>query len=97
MSGFPARGEAEALAEYALGRALKGGAGGADVIYCASRGNALSLLDGEIEECAGGSAAGIGVRTIISDGRQGIAYGSRLDKASVGSLVEWSLHNALAS
>lgn len=97
MSGFPARGEAEALAEYALGRALKGGAGGADVIYCTSRGNALSLLDGEIEECAGGSAAGIGVRTIISDGRQGIAYGSRLDKASVGSLVEWSLHNALAS
>ena len=33
----------------------------------------------------------------MSDGRQGIAYGSRLDRDSVDSLVEWSLHNALAS
>lgn len=99
MSGapFPERGMAEALAEHALSRALKLGASGADVLYCAGCGSSLSLLDGEIEECSSGVSAGIGIRTIISDGRQGIASGSRLDAASVDALVEWSIHNARAS
>ena len=99
MSGTPfqKRGDVEALAEHALSRALQLGASGADVLCCSSCGSSLSLLDGEIEECSSGVSAGIGVRTIISDGRQGIASGSRLDAASVDALVEWSLHNARAS
>lgn len=89
--------EVEALAAHALDLAAKSGAWGADLLYSEGSGSGLTLKDGETEECASGSSAGIGIRTIMSDGRQGIAYGSRLDKASVDSLVEWSLHNALAS
>ena len=94
---FAERRDIEALAQHALDLALRGGASGADVLYSEGAGSALTLMDGEIEECASGSSAGIGIRTIMSDGRQGIAYGSRLDAASVDALVEWSLHNARAS
>ncbi|WP_303322930.1 PmbA/TldA family metallopeptidase, partial [Cloacibacillus evryensis] len=97
MIKFLPHDEVEALAAHALDLAAKSGAWGADLLYSEGSGSGLTLKDGETEECASGSSAGIGIRTIMSDGRQGIAYGSRLDKASVDSLVEWSLHNALAS
>lgn len=97
MTGFLSHEEVEALAAHALDAALRGGASGADVLYSEGCANGLTLKDGEIEESTSGSSAGLGVRTILADGRQGIAYGNRLDRASVDSLIEWSLHNARAS
>ena len=85
------RSEAESLADWALSEALRGGAWGADVLYSEGSGSDLSLLDGEVEECNDCFSAGLGVRTIMADGRQGIAYGNRLDRDSVKELVEWSL------
>ena len=67
------------------------------MLYSEGCANGLTLKDGEIEESTSGSSAGLGVRTILADGRQGIAYGNRLDRGSVDSLIEWSLHNARAS
>ena len=87
------RAEAEALADWALSEALRGGAWGADVLYSEGSGSDLSLLDGEVEECNDCFSAGLGVRTIMADGRHGIAYGNRLDRDSVKELVEWSLSN----
>ncbi|MEG2184900.1 MAG: TldD/PmbA family protein [Cloacibacillus sp.] len=97
MPAFMERGCVEALAAHALCAALKKGASGADVLYSEGSGCGLALKDGEIEECTSGTSSGLGIRTIFSDGRQGIAYGSRLDSASVDELVEWSLHNARLS
>ena len=97
MTGFLSHEEVEALAAHALDAALRGGASGADVLYSEGCANGLTLKDGEIEESTSGSSAGLGVRTILADGRQGIAYGNRLDRGSVDSLIEWSLHNARAS
>ncbi len=97
MNEFLPREEIEALASHALGAALRGGAAAADVLYSEGRANSLSLKDGEIEESLCGSSAGLGIRAILSDGRQGIAYGNRLDAASVDALIEWSIHNARAS
>ena len=87
------RADVEALSEWALGEAKKGGASGADVLYSEGAGSGLSLMDGEVEECVTGFTAGIGIRTIMTDGRQGIASGNRLDMDSVRELVEWSLSN----
>lgn len=86
MTGFLSHEEVEALAAHALDAALRGGASGADVLYSEGCANGLTLKDGEIEESTSGSSAGLGVRTILADGRQGIAYGNRLDRASVDSL-----------
>ncbi|MDO5114933.1 MAG: TldD/PmbA family protein [Synergistaceae bacterium] len=97
MRKFLSRTEVEALAAHALEAAARAGAWGADVLYSEGCANGLTLKDGEIEESTSGSSAGLGLRTILSDGRQGIAYGNRLDMASVDALVEWSLHNARAS
>ena len=97
MIKFLPHNEIEALAAHMLDLASRKGAWGADLLYSEGGGSGLTLKDGETEECVSGSSAGIGIRTIMSDGRQGIAYGSRLDRDSVDSLVEWSLHNALAS
>ncbi|MDO4987818.1 MAG: TldD/PmbA family protein [Synergistes sp.] len=97
MTEFLSHNEIEALAEHALTLARKNGACGADIQYSEGKSNTLSLRDGEIEESKCGTFSGIGVRTILSDGRQGIAYGSSLDRMSVDSLVEWSLHNAKIS
>lgn len=97
MKNFLPHSEIEALAAHALAEAAQKGAWGADILYGEGASNGLTLKDGEIEECTLGSYAGIGIRTIMSDGRQGIAYGSRLDRASVDSLVDWSIHNARAS
>ena len=97
VTGFLSHEEVEALAAHALDAALRGGASGADVLYSEGCANGLTLKDGEIEESTSGSSAGLGVRTILADGRQGIAYGNRLDRGSVDSLIEWSLHNARAS
>ena len=93
MTDFLPHSEIEALSAWALDECLKGGASGADVLYSEGEGSGLSLKDGEVEECVSGASAGIGVRTIMSDGRQGIAYGNSLDKASVKKVVEWSIAN----
>lgn len=83
----------EALCGWALEMAQKLGASGADALYSEGQGSALSLKDGEIEESVTGYATGLGIRVIMSDGRQGIAHGNRLDRDSVRELVEWSVHN----
>jgi PmbA protein len=93
VTEFLSREEVESMSGWILDEALRGGASGADVLYSEGAGSGLSLKDGEIEECVTGFTAGIGVRTIMSDGRQGISYGNRLDKLSLKDLVEWSLTN----
>ena len=93
MTEFLSRSEVESMAEWMLDEALRGGASGADVLYSEGAGSGISLKDGEIEECVTGFTAGIGVRTIMSDGRQGISFGNRLEKLSIKELVEWSLFN----
>jgi len=85
--------EIEALCSWALDEAVSAGASGADALYSEGTGARLSLKDGEVEESVGGFTSGLGVRTIMPDGRQGIASGNRLDKQSVRALVEWSIHN----
>ena len=97
MTEFLPHSEIEALSAWALDECLRGGASGADVLYSEGEGSGLSLKDGEVEECVSGAAAGIGVRTIMSDGRQGIAYGNSLDKMSVRKIVEWSVANCKKS
>ncbi|NLD04805.1 MAG: TldD/PmbA family protein [Synergistaceae bacterium] len=93
MTEFLSRGEVESMSAWMLEEAFRGGASGADVLYSEGAGSGISLKDGEIEECVTGFTAGIGVRTIMSDGRQGISYGNRLDRPSISELVEWSLFN----
>ena len=93
MTEFLSREEVESMSGWILDEALRGGASAADVLYSEGAGSGLSLKDGEIEECVTGFTAGIGVRTIMSDGRQGISYGNRLDRLSVRELIEWSLVN----
>ncbi len=93
MTGSFVRSDAESLSLWALDEAKRGGASAADVLYSEGAGASLSMMDGEVEECVTGFTAGIGVRTIMSDGRQGIAYGNRLDSSSVRDLIEWSLFN----
>lgn len=93
MTEFLSRGEVESMSAWMLEEALRGGASGADVLYSEGAGSGISLKDGEIEECVTGFTSGIGVRTIMSDGRQGISYGNRLDRLSLQELVEWSLFN----
>ena len=93
MTELLSRGEVESMSAWMLEEALRGGASGADVLYSEGAGSGISLKDGEIEECVTGFTSGIGVRTIMSDGRQGISYGNRLDRLSLGELVEWSLFN----
>lgn len=85
--------EVEALCAWTLDLAVRAGAWGADILYSEGEGSGLSLKDGEVEESVTGFTSGLGVRTIMSDGRQGIAYGNRVDKLSVAELVEWSVHN----
>ncbi len=97
MTEFLSREKVESLSEWVLDEALRGGASDTDVLYSEGAGSGLSLKDGEVEECVTGFTAGIGVRTIMSDGRQGIAYGNRLDRLSVKDLVEWSLFNCRSS
>ncbi len=93
MKEFLSRAEIESLSEWILDEARDGGASGADVFYSEGAGSGLSLKDGEIEECTTGFTAGLGIRTIMSDGRQGISYGNRLDKISLKGLIDWSLFN----
>jgi PmbA protein len=88
----------EAISQWVLDECLRGGASGADVLYSEGEGSALSLKDGEVEECTTGFSAGMGVRTIMSDGRQGIAYGNRLDdKTAMKDIIAWSLSNCKKS
>lgn len=97
MTRFMKNSEVEALSSWALDEALRRGAWGADVLYAEGAGFGLSLNDGEVEECVSGKTSGIGIRTMLSDGRQGIAYGNRLDMDSVKELVSWSMSNCLNS
>lgn len=83
----------EAFCAWALDEVKKAGADAADILYSEGEGTGLTLKDGEIEESVTGFTSGIGVRAIMSDGRQGIASGNRVDKESVRELIEWSLHN----
>lgn len=93
MTQFLSRKEVEALSSWVLDESLRAGVMAADVLYSEGSSSKLSLMDGEVEECVSGFSAGIGVRTIMSDGRQGIAYGNSLDRLSVKELVEWSVTN----
>lgn len=85
--------EIEALCAWALDESIRAGASAADILYSEGKGSGLTLKDGEIEESVTGFTSGLGVRTIMSDGRQGIASGNRVDKEAVRELIEWSIHN----
>lgn len=88
------REEIESVADWLLTEAKRRNANGADLQYCEEEGNALSLKDGEIEDCTSGASAALGVRVILSGGRQGTACCDRLDKDSVSSLLDWAIANA---
>lgn len=85
--------EIEALSSWIIDETKKAGIYASDIFYSEGYNNRLSLLDGEIEESLSGNSEGIGIRTIMSDGRQGIAYGNILDRLSVKELIEWSVSN----
>lgn len=85
--------EIEALCAWALDAALSAGADAADILYSEGEGAGLTLRDGEIEDSVTGFTAGLGIRTIMSDGRQGVASGNRINRDSVQELIGWSLHN----
>lgn len=94
---LPRKAEIEAAAEWMLSLAKKRGAWGADLLYSFSKTATLDLRDGRPEECSSGHSGGIGVRTIAEDGRQGVAFSSREDRASLDELVSWSLDNCTNS
>lgn len=92
--GLPTTTDVEALAADCLSRALAGGAAGADVVFSAGSGASLSLRDGEVEESVRGISCGVGLRTILSDGRQGVAFVNGFEASMLSCLVPWSLANA---
>ncbi len=96
MSFKVGRQDIEALADWVLSEAKRRGAQGADLQYSEGEGNALSLKDGEVEECISGVSAALGIR-VLFNGRQGVASGDRIDRASVSQLLDWSLANASAA
>ena len=87
MKKFPRNSEIEALSSWILDESKKQGVSGADVLYVQGRSTQLSLIDGEVEESLSGTSVGIGIRTIMSDGRQGISYGNSMDRFSVKELL----------
>jgi len=87
----------EALADWLLSQAKTRGAQGADIQYSEGTGTSLSLKDGEVEESVSGASSVLGLRVIMSDGRQGTACGNRFDKASVSMLADWAVSNARAA
>jgi PmbA protein len=92
------RQDVESIAGWLLGEAKRyPDVGGADVFYVAGVGSSLSLRDGEIEEDSSGLSCGIGLRSLLSDGRQGVAFVNGLDRRMMESLAEWSVHNARTS
>ncbi len=98
MSFKPAaKKDIEALADWLLSEAKRRGAQGADLRYSQGEGNALSLKDGEVEECVSGASEAVGVRVLLNGGRQGAASSDRLDKASLSELLDWSIANARAA
>lgn len=92
-STFKSREQIEALAVWLLDQCRVAGASDADILYSCGTSHELSLRDGEPEECSSGNFSALGVRTLLPDGRQGIAYGNKLDRTSLAGLVHWSLHN----
>lgn len=93
MKQFPKNSEIEALSSWILDESKNLGVSDADVLYVQGQSTQLSLMDGEVEESISGTSVGIGIRTIMSDGRQGISYGNSLDRLSVKELLEWSVAN----
>lgn len=93
MTQFLKRTNVEALSSWILDESVKAGAAAVDVLYSEGSSSKLSLIDGEVEESVSGLTAGIGIRTIMSDGRQGIAYGNNLNRSSIKELIEWSMAN----
>lgn len=89
----PSRSEIEAVASWMLDQATKNGAHAADLLYYCSESYGLGLRDGEPEDNTYGVSGGIGIRTIGSDGRQGVAFGNRFDRAALADLVAWSCDN----
>ncbi len=89
----PPRSEIEALASWMLDQAVKSGVHGADLLYYYSESYGLGLRDGEPEDNTCGVSGGIGIRTIGPDGRQGVAFGNRFDRAALADLVTWSRDN----
>lgn len=98
MKEIAGRQDVEAVASWLLDAAKRSsGVAGADVFYAAGVASSLSLRDGEIEEDSSGLSCGIGLRTLLSDGRQGVAFVNGLDRKMMESLAEWSVHNAHTS
>jgi PmbA protein len=94
---FPERTAAESAASFLIERAVKRGASAADVLYTFNSGHSLSLLDGEPEKISSGFSLGIGLRTLDSAGRQGVAHVNSLDRNLLEEVVEWSFSNCMSS
>lgn len=97
MKKFPERRTAESAASFLIERALKRGAAAADVLYTFNSGHSLSLIDGEPEKISSGFSLGIGLRTLDSSGRQGVAHVNSLDRILLEEVVDWSLSNCRSS
>ncbi len=97
MKKFPERTAAESAASFLIERAVKRGASAADVLYTFNSGHSLSLLDGEPEKISSGFSLGIGLRTLDSAGRQGVAHVNSLDRNLLEEVVEWSFSNCMSS
>lgn len=97
MMKAPARDAVEEASAFLVGEALSRGAAGADVVYSYGQGNSLSLRDGVPEKNTSGTSLGIGLRTLDTDGRQGVAHVNSLDRHHLEELVIWSLNNCASS
>ncbi len=94
---FFSRDKVEDRAHYLIDRSRVMGAIGSDVLFSARKGHLLSLREGQPEENTTGYSIGIGLRTIDSQGRQGIAYVSSMEKDDLDSLLNWSWNNCRVS
>lgn len=97
MRNFPERRAVEQAAFFMIERAKKKGASAADVLYTFNTGHSISLLDGEPEKISGGFSLGIGLRTLDSKGRQGVAHVNSIDRNILEEVVEWSVANCASA
>ena len=93
-ASLPRAPEVESWAADCLAQAVAQGATQADLLFTAGAGTSLVLRDGEEEERSRGVSCGVGLRTILGDGRQGVAFINGFDPAMRSCLVPWSLANA---
>ncbi|MDO9508287.1 MAG: TldD/PmbA family protein [Thermovirgaceae bacterium] len=94
---IPGKREAELIAEWLMGSALKKGAVMADILYSAGSSAHFSLRDGSPEKDTQGASFRIGCRVIDAQGRQGVADMNSLSRDVLENLIEACMANCRAS